>query len=255
MRKLKLLVAVAGIAVSGSLAKADFVISSTRASNAFTLNSQSYDIVTFQVTNNGNNGTGTKMQSIDVALLAPTSFNSQSFANNGMLIGSAFGEGDVFSIDSAPSGSNASFIKGAGLSSNAGASVMLLNGTIDNAPYNSSTYTDQEKVAGISGTIFSTASYPPANSTPYTFAHVAVPTGDPVELLNPNVSRTFEPNSGIFSGRNADNTPALTTSVTATNLTSGPFVDPGSASVPEPASVALVGIGAAGLLVRRRRSA
>jgi len=255
MRKLSLLAAVAGVAISGSLAQADFVLSSVRTPNALTLGAQSYDLVTFKVLNDGNNGTGTKMSSIDVALLAPTTFNSQTFANNGMLLGSAFGEGDVFNINSPPSGSNQSAIKGAGLSSNAGAKVLLLNGTLDSTPYNSSTYTDQQLVAGISGTIFSTASFPPANSTAYTFARAYVPTGNPVEILAPNALRAFEPNSGIFTGKNADNSVTTSQNVVASNFSNGAFVDPGAAQVPEPTSLAVVGIGAAGLLARRRRTA
>jgi hypothetical protein len=261
MRKLGFLAAAAGLAVSGSVTKADFVVSSNRVADA---GAPGYDLVSFTVTNDGTNSTGTTLNSIDIALYAPTSIATGPFAgtyaNNGMLIGVGSGakgglattNADVFASNSANNNSwiadNTSPFT---LTGTAAGSVLLLGAnptTTAGVSPTSQTFTNNELVAGISGAIFSSTT-PQADGAPGVyFAQAVVPTGMPVELLNPVTSgRAFEPNSGIFSPLNG--------SFQADNLTTagGPLIN--GVAVPEPASFAMVGIGAAGLLARRRRMA
>lgn len=251
MRKLGVLAAAAGLAVSGSVVKADFVLSSTRQTGAITVASGptagTYDLVNFFITNTGTNGTGTTLNSVDIALYSPS----------GMLIGVGNGakgglpatSADVFATNSANVNSwiadNTSPFT---LTSTAGGSVLLAGSNPANTASvgpSSQTFTNNELVAGIAGAIFSTTGTQ-ANTSPIQIAEAVVPTGALVEILNPVTSgRVFEPNSGTFS--------PLSGNFQANNDTTanGPYVN----AVPEPGSLALVGIGAVGLLARRRRTA
>jgi len=254
MRKLGVLAAAAGLAVSGSVVKADFVISSNRQVGAVVVASGStagtYDLVSFTVTNTGTNGTGTTVNSIDIAL----------YSASGMLIGVGTGAkgglpttaADIFASKSANNNSwiadNTSQFN---LSTTTGGSVLTFGSnptTTAGVSATSQTFSNNELVGGIAGVIFaSSPTLPQADGAPGVyFAQAVVPTGASVELLNPVASgRAFEPNSGIFS--------PLSGSFQANNLTTagGPYVN----AVPEPGSLALVGIGAVGLLARRRRTA
>ena len=255
MRKLGVLAAAAGLAVSGSIAKADFVITSTRANNAVTVssgqNQGTYDVVSFSIVNNGANGTGTTINSVDVGL----------YSSQGMLIGVGNGAkgglpataADIFATNSANfTGESwiADNTSPFNLTSTSGGSVLLFGAnpnTTAGVTAISQTFNNNDKVAGISGTIFATNPTPPQDATGVgvQFAQAVVPHGAPVSVLNPVTGRPYEQNSGIFSPLNG--------SFQATNNTTanGPYTD----GVPEPGSIALFGIGAAGLLARRRRKA
>jgi len=261
MRQLGLLAAAAGLALSGSVVKADFVISSSRTAGP-TIGGQATDIVDFTVTNTNTGGTGSTINSIDIAMSSPNGLYVGArtvssvlrpdvfFGNSGSANDSWIGD----ELGLTPGGTPQQPALGntGNLTSTSGGNVLALGGnptTTAGTATSSVVATANELFQAIAGTIFSTSG---ADASPLWFARAVVPTGQPVTLYNPggtisstqaNSSRSFEPLSGTFS--------PLSGSFAATNNFSTPY----TSAVPEPASLGLVGIGAAGLFARRRRSA
>jgi hypothetical protein len=264
MRKFGLLAAVAGLAIGGSVAQADFVISSTRAQNAFTNGPTSFDIITFTVTNNGLNGTGASTNNIDVAM-----FDSTGGGKNGMLISATGPAGsplpnypDVFANFGETSLPHTSWVNGnlhpTGVTLiQGGASVASMNGstfTFDQS--NNSTdlfansYTDLQMVAGLGGDMFWTSALNAPNvSGGGVFAQATVIHGDSVTMVIP-----------VSAGRNAPST-TWETGGTSFGQTGSSTIHPNAGGtytdslVPEPASIGFLGLAAGGLLARRRRQA
>lgn len=206
MKNLYLITAAAVVlALGGSVSKADFVITHSRTANAFTLNSQSYDIVTFSVVNNGINGTGSTFISVDAALYTPSP--------GGMLIGVGTGSNtthaDVFGTNTSSS-PHTSWIADntPPFSVNGTLGGVILPLGLDPIPSHnqgvkpdSQTFTANQTVQGIAGTLYTTGTPQPAGSG-VIFAQAVVQHSATVTLLNPVSSwlvRGFEPNSGNFS--------------------------------------------------------
>jgi hypothetical protein len=246
MRKFALL-ALAAAAACGSVAKADFVVSSNRTTDAFTIGSQAYDVVTWSVLNNGANATGTKLEQVDMAFYDP---------NAGMLIGVSGGQPDLYNLNiGAPesAATTISYMDGNLSHVNAapGESILRPNLTVDQATGSTpgsetftSTYTNEQAVAGIAGDLY-WSNQPNISVTPLTFAYTVVASGDPVELLAPGATRP----SGLST--------TWEQPATGFGVVGGAFI-PISATItngtPEPASLGLLGIAAAGLLGRRRNA-
>jgi len=259
MRKLGLLAAAAGLALGGSTAKADFVISSTRTAGP-TINSAATDIVDFTVTNNGANGTGTTIKSFDVGLYSPSGMyiGVRTGANAGIpdvLFQQLASQSLSWIADEAfhtppTSPEQPALGNGGNL---AGISQLVLplgqnpstgTGVLTN------TFTQNQLVQGIYAFLQTTGT---ADASPLWFARAVVPHNASVSLLNtggtataPTGSgRSFAPNSGLLSPGSGS------FAAINNNGVSGAFTD----AVPEPGTLSLVGIGAAGLLARRRRIA
>jgi len=246
MRKYALLAAAAGLAVSGSLARADFVFTTTRTTDA-TGTFAGDDRVTLTVaqTGTGTAQTGTLIsfnltesstasspkffiRTMNLSAINGTSGSPPAWASAGPNTNADFadqGEQDDLGGTSRPGNPGSALRLGAGTNTLVGSvSVLSTN------PAESGTFADTQSVptfnvqAGEGGT---NGINPGIGGR--TLGVAVVPAGQPV---------TFAGIVSSFGGTAKD---------LQINIT--------NPAVPEPASFSLLGIGAAGLLARRRRQA
>jgi len=242
MRKFALFAAAAGLAVSGSLARADFVFTTTRTTDA-TGTFAGDDRVTLTVTQNG---TGTALGAlISFNITESSTASSPKFFIRTLNLTAANGNtGTPPAWASAGPNTNADLLdqgeqddNGAARPGNAGSAIRLGAGSVSfmgsvtplsTNPAQSGTFTDGQSVSTFQVQAGEGGTTGLAVTTARTLAVAVVPTGQSV---------TF---SGIVSSHDG------TAPDQTLNMTN---------AVPEPASLGLLGIGAAGLLARRRRQA
>ena len=279
MRTSGVVIAIAGFLIVGSVVNADFFITSTRRQNAFTLNSQTYDIVDFTVTDTVKNGTNGFINQIDLAMVDTT-----GGGKNGMLISASAqtiahqsrpGYPDLFNQFGEASLPHTSWLQSKILGDTSGQILNLGGSTVgmfygttftyDQAANNgifANQYTDQQLVGAISADeTWTSGNGFTANGAPVMFAQAAVQSGDAVTLVTPSTtngrtmpSTAWETGGTVFGADGTSSVFANTGASTSPNPT-GTGVGAYTNAVPEPASIGFLGLAAGGLLARRRRQA
>ena len=274
MRKFGLLAAAAGLAIGASVARADFVITTTTTPSTVTIGSKVFDTVSFFVTNNGANGTGTQTNNVDVAV-----YDSTNGGKNGMLISSsntadgssnnagAVGTPDIFGQNAETSLPLTSWIHGINTKVSQpvqGTSIVNFPTpgafTEDQAPSNSNynnTYADQSEVGGFGG-VEAWLSGAPTITTATEFLQVTVEHGDSVTLVAPTSAGRVIPSATWETGGTAfgiNNSKIIVPGVNGQNGLPMSGANSLVVATPEPASLGFLGLAAGGLLARRRRQA
>jgi len=274
MRKFGLLAAAAGLVIGASVARADFVITDTVTPSTSTSGGKTFDTISYFVTNNGANGTGTQTNNIDVAV-----FDSTGGGKNGMLIsgsntadGSSGNAGSVGYPDlfgnngetSLPLTSHLLGINTKVSQPTGGTSVVTFptpgaftEDQADGGGNFAHTYADLSEVGGF-GAVQAWLSGAPTITSPTLFLQVSVEHGDSVTLVAPTSAGRLSPNATWETGGTAFGINGTKIIVPGVNGQNGlPMSGANSLVVatPEPASLGFLGLAAGGLLARRRRQA
>jgi len=267
MRKFALLAAAGGLAMCGSFARADFIITANRVASSLS----GYDQVTLSITNNGGTTAG---NGSDANSTTQIDFAAYDSTGNGIRISStaAVNSGkfvDVYSQASESSLSTSSWmvnpntwavfpISAPGTTSGGVLNKVGSTYVVDQATggtHFTNTYTDGQNVAGISGDEF-WSSGDSGTLTNHVFAQITILNTDALVIAAPSTATSSTARPGITlsgtweSGGTAFGVPGG--SLTSAN--GSPITIPASV-VPEPGSIACVGLGLGGLLLRRRRHA
>jgi hypothetical protein len=242
-----MLAVAAGLALSGSIAKADFTITHSRVVNG-TTDTVSYFL---QETASGSTAGFPFVSGINIALLDETSSSGMQVATSAAGKANAYTGVQTHLITNITDGnSTLGTIQSNPAVLNSDGSITI-SGSAGSTPYAASSTIGVQGLGGAIGD--STGAGIDMSGGPILIASVVVNHNDTVALLNTTPTGDLTGTRVLFPTFQPSGTDFLVTTGTGVNQLVGPsaaVVD----AVPEPTSLGLVGLAMGGLIARRRRS-